>query len=169
MKTDSASLIEKSYRECLSDLRTYIRYKTNDEETAKDIAQEVYLRLLKSDYLLCAKTVRNMVFTIARNLVIDYQRQHLWRQRTTDRIVGEIENGNACAVETDVERRDLVREAHRCLRRLPERRRAIYIMSRVEEKSIQEIAEMFKLSRRTVENHIFRSDKEMRTYIKQCI
>ena len=42
-------------------------------------------------------------------------------------------------------------------------------MNRFEGKSSETIAEELNLSRRTVENHLFLSRKEIRTYIKQCI
>lgn len=52
---------------------------------------------------------------------------------------------------------------------LPLQRRRIYNMSRFEDKTIEEISEELNLSRRTVENHLFISRKEMRSYMKQCI
>lgn len=42
-------------------------------------------------------------------------------------------------------------------------------MSRYENKSASEISASLQLSRRTVENHLFISRKEIREYIKQCI
>ena len=57
----------------------------------------------------------------------------------------------------------------RKLRTLPEQRRKIYIMSRFEDKSSSEISAKLNLSRRTVENHLFISRKEIREYMKQCI
>ena len=45
----------------------------------------------------------------------------------------------------------------------------LYAMNRFEGKSSETIAEELNLSRRTVENHLFLSRKEIRTYIKQCI
>lgn len=42
-------------------------------------------------------------------------------------------------------------------------------MSRFEDKSSSEISAKLNLSRRTVENHLFISRKEIREYMKQCI
>ena len=45
----------------------------------------------------------------------------------------------------------------------------IYTISRFEDKSVTDISEELNLSRRTVENHLFISRKEVREYLKQCI
>jgi DNA-directed RNA polymerase specialized sigma24 family protein len=42
-------------------------------------------------------------------------------------------------------------------------------MNRFEDKSVTDISEELNLSRRTVENHLFISRKEVREYLKQCI
>jgi RNA polymerase sigma-70 factor (ECF subfamily) len=42
-------------------------------------------------------------------------------------------------------------------------------MSRFQDKSAEDIAEELKLSRRTVENHLFISRKEVREFIRRCI
>ena len=42
-------------------------------------------------------------------------------------------------------------------------------MNRFQGKSSEDIAEELNLSRRTVENHLFISRKEVREFIRQCI
>ena len=42
-------------------------------------------------------------------------------------------------------------------------------MNRGEDKTVTDMEEELNLSRRTVENHLFISRKEVREYLKQCI
>ena len=42
-------------------------------------------------------------------------------------------------------------------------------MNCFEDKSVTDISEELNISRRTVENHLFISRKEVREYLKQCI
>ena len=52
---------------------------------------------------------------------------------------------------------------------LSPQRRTVYIMSRFQGKTAPEISEELCLSRRTIENHLLASRKEIREYIKSCI
>ena len=64
---------------------------------------------------------------------------------------------------------DLRRMESRRISALPEQRRKVYEMNRFQGKSSEDIAEELNLSRRTVENHLFISRKEVREFIRQCI
>ena len=52
---------------------------------------------------------------------------------------------------------------------LPEQRRVIYMKSRFECLSAEEIAAEMSLSKRTVEGHLLMGRKQVREFIKQCI
>ena len=72
-------------------------------------------------------------------------------------------------VESCVVADDLLACEKRRVEFLPSQRRKIYVMNRFEDKSVTDISEELNLSRRTVENHLFISRKEVREYLKQCI
>ena len=107
--------------------------------------------------MLRPDTVKFFIYTISRNLVNDYLRRHYKKQEITSYIY---DHATTCTNETEnqIVANDLL-----------EQRRKIYIMSRFEDKSSSEISAKLNLSRRTVENHLFISRKEIREYMKQCI
>ena len=146
----------------------YICYRINNKEEAEDIAQDVFLRLMDYKQMLRPDTVKFFIYTISRNLVNDYLRRHYKKQEITSYIY---DHATTCTNETEnqIVANDLLACEKRKLRTLPEQRRKIYIMSRFEDKSSSEISAKLNLSRRTVENHLFISRKEIREYMKQCI
>ena len=118
--------------------------------------------------MLREKTVKDFIFTIARNLIIDYLRHYYKRQEITSYIY-DMQEATTSDTETHVITRDL--QAHEWMKviALPEQRRKVYCMSRYEDRSTAEIAATLNLSLRTVENHLFRGRKEVREYMRQCI
>lgn len=52
---------------------------------------------------------------------------------------------------------------------LPRQRRIIYVMSRYEEKSVEDIASELSLSFRTVENHLRLGRRDVRQYMSAAI
>lgn len=118
--------------------------------------------------MLRPDTIKFFIYTISRNLVNDYLRRHYKKQEITSYIY---DHATTCTNETEnqIVANDLLACEKHKLRTLPEQRRKIYIMSRFEDKSSSEISAKLNLSRRTVENHLFISRKEIREYMKQCI
>ena len=164
----SIQLIADSYGAYHEQIFFYIHKRINSREDAEDLSHDVFVRLMDYERLLCPETVKSFIYTIARNLVIDYLRRYYKVQEVTSYIYD-----NAPAASTDTESsivaRDLQAQELKCLHTLPEQRRKIYMLNRFQEKNSSEIAEILQLSKRTVENHLFICRKEVRAYMKQCI
>ena len=164
----SVQLITDSYQNYHRSVYLYILYKIGKDEDAKDLAQDVFLRLMDYKQMLRPETIKYFIFSICRNLVIDYLRRHYKMQEITSYFLDQLPTF-INEVESQIIANDLsVCEQKRVLR-LPAQRRKIYIMSRFENKSSADIAAQLGISSRTVENHLFISRKEIREYIQQCI
>ncbi len=161
-------LIASAYQTYHEQVRRYICSRINDADDADDLAQDVFLRLMECGQMLREETAKDFIFTIARNLIIDYLRRHYKRQEITSYIYDMQET-----VTNDTESRIITRDlqAHEWMKvvTLPEQRRKVYCMNRYEERSAAEIAAALNLSQRTVENHLFIGRKEVREYMRQCI
>ncbi len=160
----STQLIEDSY----TNYHLYIYYRIAHKEEAEDLAQDVYVRLMDYDRMLCAETIKYFIFIIARNLVTDYLRRYYKRQEVTSYLYE-----HTVAYTNETELRVVANDLEACekyrLSLLPPRRRTIYAMSRFEDKSISDISAELNLSHRTVENHLRIGRHEVREFIKQCI
>ena len=164
----SVQLITDSYQNYHRSVYLYILYKIGKDEDAKDLAQDVFLRLMDYKQMLRPETIKYFIFSICRNLVIDYLRRHYKMQEITSYFLDKLPTFTN-EVESQIIANDLsVCEQERVLR-LPAQRRKIYVMSRFKHISSADISASLGLSVRTVENHLFISRKEIREYIQQCI
>ena len=72
-------LIAQAYETYRDRVAGYINYRINDEEAARDLTQEVFLRMLEYSQLIYEEAMENFIFTIARNKVNDYLRHYYVR------------------------------------------------------------------------------------------
>lgn len=79
----SVQLITDSYQNYHRSVYLYILYKIRKDEDAKDLSQDVFLRLMDYRQMLRPETVKYFIFSICRNLVTDYLRRHYKMQEIT--------------------------------------------------------------------------------------
>lgn len=164
----STQLVADSYKSYHHSVYLYIYYKIGKDEEAKDLSQDVFLRLMDYKQILRPETVKHFIFAICRNLVTDYLRRFYKAQEVTSYLFDRIPT---CTneVESQIIANNLLTCEWERANQLPEQRRKIYIMSRFENKSSADIAAQLGISSRTVENHLFISRKEIREYIQHSV
>lgn len=164
----SDRLIERSYNDYHQTILHYITYRINHKYDAEDLAQDVFIRLIDYKLMLREETVKYFLFTIARNIVIDYLRRYYKKQEVTSYIYDHaVTYSNE--TEQNLHAKEILFLEKRKLQSFPSQRKTIYFMNRFHEKTAGEIAEELNLSKRTVENHLMIGRKVMRNYMKQCI
>ena len=140
-RQQNADLVARSYAANYEKLLRYISQRVNDVADAENIAQDVWLKLLECEKELNEETLLSFLYTIARNQVNDYLR-----------------HANPETFEPSMKERVRVE----CL---PPQRRIIYMMSRYDEKSVEEISDALNLSTRTVENHLRLGRRDIRSFV----
>lgn len=146
----STQLVADSYKSYHHSVYLYIYYKIGKDEEAKDLSQDVFLRLMDYKQILRPETVKHFIFAICRNLVTDYLRRFYKAQEVTSYLFDRIPT---CTneVESQIIANNLLTCEWERANQLPEQRRKIYIMSRFENKSSADIAAQLGISSRTVE------------------
>lgn len=165
LKATTPCLITDSYKEYYPSVCSYIYYRINNWETARDLSQDVFLRLMDYKQMLRPDTVKYFIFTIARNLLNDYLRRYYKKQEITFYIYD-----HAITYTNETESLIIAKELSLLeknkLEMLSDQRKKVYSMNRFEDKSISEISSELKISPRTVEGHLFKSRREIRQFIK---
>lgn len=157
--------IARLYNENFKKILSYISSRINDSWRAEDLAQDVWLRLLTSSREISSDTAISYIYTIARNLVNDYLRNHYSAQEAGSEMArAAIETDNVDA-ESLMVADEIAQHERTRVERLPAQRRIIYVMSRYEDKSVGDIATELSLSLRTVENHLRMGRHDVREYI----
>ena len=161
-------LIAQSYIDFHDQIFSYIKFRINSSEDAADLVQDAFVRLLDYKQMLRPETVKSFIFTIVRNLVIDYIRRQYRKQEVSANMY-EFSKDYTDSFESQMHAEDILRLENGMLMTLPKQRKLIYTLDRFEDKSADEIAVELKISKRTVESHLFSSRKAVREYLRQCI
>lgn len=136
------------------------------KDLSEEIVQEVFIRVWENRASLNENaSFRNYLYTITKNLVLNKVRK-FFNERKYLSYLGRQMNLFHNKTEDVVIYSDLEKFSARLINSLPPQRKRIFKMSREEKMSNQEIANLLGLSKRTVENHIARAIKYMKTYLK---
>ena len=146
-------------------LHRYIRRFVRSGETAKEIAQEAFLRTYRERASVI--TLRAFLFSTARNLAANEIRH----RRTVEREVLAGADEPEVAPEYESlesgflrdERNRLVQQA---IDRLPAQCRAAFALRVFHEYSYKEVADHLGISVKTVEKHISRGMRETNRYLR---
>lgn len=136
-------------------------------EDAEDLVQDTFLHLLSCRTPLDGDRLVRFIYTVAKNQVIDYLRHHACIVAARS-FFQEHARRVSHNTEEMVAAHELERLEKESLDRMPRRKAQVYALYTHEGKSVQEISCQLALSRRTVENHIFRARSEIREYISVC-
>ena len=127
-------------------------------EDAQEVVQEIFVRLwVNRNDINLNKNFESYLFSMAKHLIIDKFRK-LVRERAARKYqIYTLTPNNT--TENEVIYNDLQEKVRETIASLPEMRRLVFYMSRVEERSNKEIASELGMSVKTVENHISRALK----------
>lgn len=146
----------------------YVARFTESRDTAKDVAQEVFLRLWQQNLVWKGTgSLRSFLYGVARNLAWNQGRR--WREVRVASFESIVIPLEAHHTPTPVEllEEELAEEKVQSLFRdavaaLPPRRQEIFTLARVHGLSHQEIAEAMDISPQTVANQMSRALAELR-------
>ena len=158
-----------------SKVYTYIAYSVQDEETAQDLFQDCFIRIItklqNGQYTENGKFA-SWVMRIAHNLIIDHHRQ---RQAnvllSNDESEGDLFSNAAISVDENREREMIdaqtLNEVKALIRLLPKTQREVVLMRFYQDLSFKEIAELTNVSINTALGRMRYALINMRKLAKQ--
>ncbi len=138
-----------------------------------DVMQDVFIRVLQnSNAVECSTSQRAYLFSIARNLVRDRGRNRSARARTLADFQTVVElNEQSIYRRSSPDQENAIRvrqggdAVSKAMRRLKEKHREIFLLSRVEGMRNCEIADRLGVSLRSVERHV----SEVSSYMRETL
>ena len=139
-----------------------------DEHLVEDLVQDVFLELWKKRTRLTIKTaIASYLRTATRNKTLNYIRDQKIDFR--DAPPKDVLKGKTTPVLQTLMADDLQQEIDAAIDNLPERCRLVFVLSRFEEMSYQEIADQLDISIKTVEHQIGKALRNLRAALQQYL
>jgi RNA polymerase sigma-70 factor, ECF subfamily len=139
----------------------------HNKEDALDIVQETFLRLYrKADLYREGNNFQAWLLQIARNLCVDHYRKNIRKRRELEssKTLDEIQVAAPPdpASSPAAEMKDIV---GRCIDRLANRQRMVFVLRHVDELQFNEISETMKISVGTVKSLHFKAVRNMKKWL----
>ncbi|SDF86936.1 RNA polymerase sigma-70 factor, ECF subfamily [Dyadobacter soli] len=135
------------------------------EDTAKEILQELFLKIWElRGQIDPEKSFKSFLYKIAGNLVYDHFRKVSRDKKLSDSLLYMLEEQYSHLEEAVIynESLELLNSA---IGQLPEMRRRVYMMGKIEGKTYEEISAQLGISHSTISDHIVKANRFIKTYL----
>ncbi len=148
-------------------LVSYLRRRGRDEPA--DLAQEVYLRLLRSTDSQEIKNPEAYLFTVARNLLKEraIARRREGTSVSVDMLDSSPEGATSATVQGEHERTELIANINNAIDELSPKSRAVVILHYRDGMSYSEVAEKLGISVHAVKKHVVKALSHLRETVAE--
>ena len=164
IKSGSESAFTLVYNQFHKQLYGYFLKKTNSAETAKELVQVSFIKLWNAKHTLQERYTLNIqLFTIARTTFIDYLKQQAtskFRMINGSEDICQFSESISAIQDNTFEISDYLGLA---MQSLSPARKKIFVLSRIHGLTYKEIAEKLSISVKTVEDHISKALRQIRS------
>ncbi len=148
-------------------VRSFAAILLKSEQEAEDVAQDIFVKLWEEPDLWEGNLAKNYLYTMVKNNVFNRIKRKNIESNYINvqidlRVSGELEEFEDPL--NDMYREELQLLLKLALEQMPDKRRAVFEMSRYHHLTNNEIAEKMNLSVRTVEQHIYLALKDSKNF-----
>lgn len=164
----SQKLIGDLYKEYYGNIYSYILVHVKNKETAENLTQNIFLRLLVKNCMINQDTITSFIYVISRNAVRDYFRT-LQKRRQLSKDFLHVTDTESNDCEEHLNMINLLELETLGMDSMTETCRRVYTLSRFKGMRCEEISEAMDMDLHRVDNYLYYGRKKMRDYIKKCI
>lgn len=166
--TEGDSAAFRQIYECYQGRVFLFAYRlTKSKASAEEVVQEVFVKLWeKREKVKIDKNFSAYMLTMAKNLVLDGLKKAAYDRKVQQRIYHQMQALRNTTAEQMIQK-ELDRLHRQAIDALSPQRRNVYILSREEEMSYQEIADKLGISRNTVRNLMVEALESIREHISR--
>jgi len=156
---------EEIYKRYYAPLYNFLFRYTRSEELIEDIIQEVFYNVWQNREKLEPRgTLKAYLFTAVRNQAFKkIESENKYSNNNVE--FSDFEEINCVPPDGSYEFKELKKAYQEAVQKLPEKRRNIYLMHREDNLTYNEIAEVLRISVKTVETQMSRSLKFLSIYL----
>ncbi len=139
-------------------LLNYFQRRIGDPAESEDLAQEVFIRMLRRGHVAALEDVRAYLFETASSVLMDRLRKRTVRHSADhETFDSSAHGGEDFPSERVLIGRETLTRASRALLELPERARTVFVLRRLEGLRYRDIARRLGISVSAVEKHMARA------------
>jgi RNA polymerase sigma-70 factor (family 1) len=142
--------------------------KLQSREAAEEIVQELFANLWEKRNTLLINNLTHYLRMALRNKCIDYIRKKIVKEKYWAYYQTFIPRETNNAQET-VSYNNLMEAMELGIASMPEKTKRIFILNRLEGKSVPDVAQLIHLSEKTVEYHLTKCLKTLKVYLKDFV
>lgn len=152
------------YRSFYGKVFTFVLSLVKSKANAQDITQNIFMKLWKNrKKLQHIKSMDDYLFILSKNACMDYFRKASRKKETSTDVFDEfLLSRIVSSPEKRIDAISDIEELRHVIDSLPSKRRDIFIMSRFDGLSNDEIASILGVSKKTVENQISLATKKIK-------
>lgn len=159
---------ELQFRTHFVPLSRYALQYTQDMDTAKEVVQKVFVALWEArEKIDPTQSVKSYLYRAVRSRCLNYIRDNKkFRSKVLDLDCGDMD---LMVEQEEIADDDIRQKVDKALDQLPEKCRQVFKMSRFQGMKYREIAEELGVSQKTVEAHISKAIKILRSELKDYL
>jgi RNA polymerase sigma-70 factor (ECF subfamily) len=166
LKSGNKDAFEIIFKDCWADVYRAALKRVRDEDIAKEITQELFIELWekKDTVEIRGGSVLAYLLGSVKYRVINYFKSAITRQRYHDDLSLLMGEASFDHIESTYNQHEIHSALKSTMAKMPERMRLVFTMSRLDQKSISEIANELNLSGQTVKNQLSAAMKLVRKH-----
>lgn len=148
------------FYEYFGKMKSFLTSILHDSAVCEDIAQDIFVKIWTMRYLLPEiRSLDSYLYRMAKNAALNYLRYARREVAGND-----VEIDDDSLLEHAFDAKEKLQAVGTVISGMPQKRRKVFIMSRIFDISNDMIAEHLNISKKTVENHINLANKDL----KEC-
>lgn len=142
------------------------------DEDIEGTMQEIYLKLWANrKSVKVEKKFETYLYAITRNMVVDLMRKRFQKQKYLEELLSNIKEGDENSLDTSVVvgYSELEKRIYDAIERLPEKRKIIFKLHKIDGLSYKEISSKLDISENTVDSQLRKALAFMRSDMKHFL
>jgi RNA polymerase sigma-70 factor (ECF subfamily) len=165
LRSSNSKIFEEIYDYFAPEIYTHLLKLLKDSVLVEEIVQDVFIKIWQTrEKVDSSRNIKSLIYTIVNRQAIDAFRK-VTRERKSSEELETQSQKHVYTAEDNLIYKEQNKWLEKAIASLPEKRKAIFILSKFENKSYKEIAEYLGISVSTVSNQLVQAIKDIKAYM----